>query len=92
MPTLPTIVADTEFFSREVAVAVVWAATVGFTVWDVARFPFPVLVTLTVHLTRSRGARGTLPMARAVVRTGIDSAKHNSQAQGPCTHSNSVKF
>lgn len=90
--TLPAVIADTELFSRQVAVAMVWAATVGFAVRDITRFPFPVLITLTVHLTRNRDTGCTLSMARAIVGTRIDSVKHNSHAQTSFIYSNSRKI
>lgn len=90
--TLPAVIADTQLLSRQVAVAMVRTATVGFTVRDITSFPFPVLITLTVHLTRHRDTGCTLSMARAVVGTRIDSGKCNSHAQTSFKYSNSSKI
>lgn len=76
--TLPAVIADTQFFSGEVTVAMIRAAAVGFTVWNVTSFALPVFVALTIYLTWNRGTRCTLPMARAIIWTRIDSVKYNS--------------
>lgn len=76
--TLPAIVADAQLFSGEVTVPVIGAAAVGFTVGDVTGFALPVFITFTVHLTWNGDTSCTLPVTRAIVRTGIDSVKHSS--------------
>lgn len=76
--TLPAVIADTQLFPCEVTVPVVGAAAVGLTVGDVAGLALPVLIALTVHLAGSGGARCTLPVARAIVGTRVDSVKTES--------------
>lgn len=49
---MPAVIAYTELFPSEVAVAMVWAATVVPAVRDVAGLALPVFVTLTVHSAR----------------------------------------
>lgn len=78
MLTLPTIIADTQFFPCEVTVPVVRTAAIGFTVGNITGLALPVFITFTVYLTWNRDTRCTLPMARAIVRTRVDSVKHNS--------------
>ena len=75
---MPTVIADTRFFPGEVAVTVIWTAAIGFTVRNITRFALPVFITLTVHLAWNRDAGCTLPMARAIVRTRIDSVKRRA--------------
>ncbi len=69
---MPAVVAHAQLLPREVAVAVVGAAAVVPAVRDVARLAFPVLVTLTVNSAGGRVTRRALPMARAVIGTGVD--------------------
>lgn len=69
---MPALVADTQLLPGEVAVAVVWAATVVPAVRDVAGLAFPILVTFTVHSAGGRVARRALPVARAVIGTRVD--------------------
>lgn len=77
MLTLPTIIADTQFLPCEVTVAVVRTAAIGFTVGNITGLALPVFVTFTVYLTGNGDTRCTFPMARAIVRTRVDSIKHN---------------
>lgn len=69
---MPAVIADTQLFPSEVAVAVVGAATVVPTVRDVTGLAFPILVTFTVHSAGGRVTRGALPVAGAVIGTGVD--------------------
>lgn len=66
--TLPAVIAYTQLFPSEVAVAMVWAATVVPAVRYVTRFSLPVFITLTVHSARYGVRGGALAMARAVIR------------------------
>lgn len=50
--TLPAVIAHAQFFPSEVAVAVVWAATIVPAVWDVTGLALPVFITLTVYSAR----------------------------------------
>lgn len=61
--TLPAVIAYTQFFPSEVAVAVVRAATVVPAVRDVAGLALPVFIALTVHSARYGVGGGTLAMA-----------------------------
>lgn len=69
--TLPAVVADAEFLSGQVTVAVIRAATVVSAVRDVAGLSFPVLLTLTVNATGDRVRRAASAVARAVVGTRV---------------------
>lgn len=78
MLTLPAVIADTQFFSGEVAVTMIRTSTVGFTVRNVTSFTLPVFITFTIYLVWNRHTSCTLPMTRAIVRTRIDSVRYNS--------------
>lgn len=69
--TLPAVVADAELLSRQVAVAVIGAATVGSAVGDVAGWSFPVLVALAVDAAQHQVGRAAPAMTRTVVGTRV---------------------
>lgn len=71
--TLPAIVAHAEFLSGEVAVAMIGAATVVPAVRDVTGLALPEVLAVTIYTTCYRVPRGTLPVARAVIWTRVDS-------------------
>lgn len=66
--TLPAVIAHTELFPGEVAVAMIGAATVVPAVRDVTGLTLPVLIAFTIYTARYRVPRGALPVARAVIR------------------------
>ena len=69
---MPAVVTDAQLLPGEVAVAVVGAAAVVPTVWDVTGLSFPVLVTLTVHSAGGRVTGRALPVTGAVIGTRVD--------------------
>lgn len=60
---MPAVIAHTQLFPSEIAVAVIRAATVVSAVRDVAGFTFPIFITLAVHAACYGVGGGALSMA-----------------------------
>lgn len=73
--TLPAVIAYTQLLTSQITVPMVWTATIGFTVWDITGFSFPILVTLTVYPAWNGQTGCTLSMFWTVIRTRINSGR-----------------